>query len=160
MTTTTTIPHAGRYDRDQHATILTQLEEGDIAYLSYSGDYGTRHRHLRVDTVTETGAAFENDVTLHLIDDEISLQIRGRTTDYDGREYSLYRIERYPKAIIDTLSKWEVHLCYNLVEESSDDECQTVYARTREEAIEFAQRRSETNPPEVGPVYETGEVTA
>jgi len=56
----------------------------------------------------------------------------------------------------DELEMWEIHLCYNLFEESPSDESISLLTPSdwdREQAIEKAREVSKGNPPETGPVY-------
>jgi len=56
------------------------------------------------------------------------------------------------------LDGWEIHLVYNRSYESPSDESLAIAAPDRETAISEARRVSKNNPPELGPVYNEGDM--
>lgn len=58
----------------------------------------------------------------------------------------------------DEVDAFEVHLVYSMANSAPCDEVLTVAAPERDLAIFEARRVSDNNPPEVGPVYNEGDM--
>ena len=146
-----------RYDGFDH--VLDATTEGDVLFVEYFGKTQQR-QHTVVENVTEDAVEVRSRTGQSLTVDRnrpVIVVTRGFGTE--GRE--MYRVERIPQEIAekDNWHKWEVHLVVDGGYESSDDEVLFPEATSREQAIGFARRRSDSNPPRVGPVYDEGPVT-
>lgn len=139
---------------DDFNDVIDSLQTGDVVYVEYSGSYGSKNTHFQIERVSNgiISSTPKEESGITIVNND-SWEVESQN---ELEPCKLYHIERYPSHIIENNDwyEWEVHLVTSLVHESSDDEVIFPYARTRDEAVRMAKRRSKNNPPELGPVYQ------